>query len=263
MEFRYFALLGVVGCGGAVGVTASSDSGLDAKTTDSDTQRLDAGMGDRGDAAVPITVLASKQSPQFLAVDTTSVYWVDLPGGQPGSTILKCAIAGCNDQPTTLWSGPGVNVVTIAVEQDAVWWPETTGLNTLNSTILSCAVGGCSGSPSVLVNLPNQEIYAFAADATDAYWLGNVQFCALTGCGGMPAALHATTYVSDGALAIGNGAVYWWTWVSFKHARPRVAAAAPPCLPWPAKHRRLSQWTRATSTGLTQASVSPVGYPAP
>lgn len=171
-----------------------------------------------GACGVAPTLLASGQSPASLAVDATNVYWVNelkQPAGSAGhSQVMRCAIAGCNDRPATLWDGL-YPVGSLFVEQGGVWWP--TGPGGLvsapygqNPNVLSCAVGGCAGTPTSLLT-SRGNIQAFTADATRAYWAsvdGNVSACSLSGCGGLPTTIFTDSYMVL-AVAVNTAGVYW------------------------------------------------------
>src|ERR1019366_547790 len=162
-------------------------------------------------------VLASGQAPTYLAVDAENVYWINaLPqplGASGHSQVMRCAIGGCNNQPTVLWDGL-YPIGGIAVEQGAVWWP--TGPGPINGqygempNVMSCAVGGCSDAPTS--HLQWQGVfYAFAANAT-SWFVADVSAvvsaCPLTGCGTSPVTVFAGNYeVLSMALNATN--VYW------------------------------------------------------
>jgi len=65
-------------------------------------------------------VASARESPQFLAVDATSVYWTDSVSG----TVMKCAISGCGTAPTLLASGK--EPWRVAAGAAAVYWTDFT-----------------------------------------------------------------------------------------------------------------------------------------
>jgi hypothetical protein len=126
---------------------------------------------------------------------------------------MRCAISGCNDQPTVLWDGlyPSGG---IAVERGAVWWP--TGPGPINGdygempNVMSCAVGGCSDTPTSY--LPwHEDFYAFAANAT-SWFVADVaavmSTCPLAGCGASPVTVFTGDYEVL-AMALNATGVYW------------------------------------------------------
>jgi hypothetical protein len=92
-------------------------------------------------ACVPLPdgVLATGQeSPLAIAVDATNVYWLNQSpfegptsnGGEyhPNGSVMKCAIAGCNNNPTILasgWTQPGASPVvsqSLVVDSGMPYW---------------------------------------------------------------------------------------------------------------------------------------------
>jgi hypothetical protein len=57
-------------------------------------------------------------NPSFIATDGTSVYWSET------GLIRKCAVAGCNDSPTTI-ATTVTDAAGLAVDDHAVYWAET------------------------------------------------------------------------------------------------------------------------------------------
>jgi hypothetical protein len=165
------------------------------------------------------TVLASQQSPTFVAVDATNVYWANSkppPGGAVAdSQLLRCAITGCNDQPATLWSGL-YSVDDLAVQQGSLWWSTFVGpigsgdasSSHASPQVLSCPISGCGNTATSLVTSPG-VLSPFATDDTNAYWANiDVQSCALTGCGNTPTILATDSSFTLG-LGVGPRGVYW------------------------------------------------------
>ncbi len=161
-------------------------------------------------------VLASGQAPTFIAVDAENVYWINhlpQPAGSAGhSQVMRCAIRGCNDEPTVLADGL-YTVGGIAVEQGAVWWP--TGPVAINDSteapnVMSCAVGGCSDAPTS--HLSSRGVfYAFAAN--EASWFvadvdAVLTTCPLAGCGTSPVTVYTDDYEVL-SMALNATGVYW------------------------------------------------------
>jgi hypothetical protein len=122
---------------------------------------LGGGAGEGGVAADPLAgeVLASEQSPGFIAVDRANVYWTNaLCDG--GGSVMKVPIDG--GAPVVLASGQDCPLG-IAVDDTSVYWTN----NIAGGSVMKAPIAG--GPPTVLV--PAQHYPSgIAVDATDVYW---------------------------------------------------------------------------------------------
>jgi hypothetical protein len=142
------------------------------------------------------TVLASGQAiPQDLAVDATNVYWVNL--GPPvadgdlmvpyytNGQIMKCALGGCNNNPTVLAAVSPAWLGAIALDATSVYWTSATSTSTPptspNGQIMRCSNSGGGGTPTVVAStdtIPSNGIGGggtqpspgIAVDDTRIYW---------------------------------------------------------------------------------------------
>jgi hypothetical protein len=175
------------------------------------------GAGSEGtDAAafVTPTIVASAQTPSFVAVDANAVYWSNFelpPANVSGQgQIMECPLNGCGASPVTLWSGLyGVNGLTAS--GSSVYWPTGAGPGISSPPlVLGCSSSGCGGDATTIAQT-DDNVRGFATDSASAYWTtsaGTIRVCALTGDGG-----STTTLVSQQngpvGIAVDSSNVYW------------------------------------------------------
>jgi hypothetical protein len=168
---------------------------------------------------VPL-VLASGQSPTWMAVDSSNVYWMNArtaPAGASGaSALVRCAVAGCNGVPGTVWSG-SYAVDGLAVSGASLFWSTSPGPAGLDASagsgpgIVGCAAAGCGAAATVLTSVA-ENISSFTADGANAYFTttaGYVRQCALAGCPSGPTILAAN--LSSPTSVASNGTAVFWT----------------------------------------------------
>jgi hypothetical protein len=228
----YFAAMGISSCAGARATDiedAGGDAGpaYDAGTTqamdaavDRQQGETEGGVGDAG--AEPLdgatfaapTIVASGQTPAFVAVDTGAVYWSNFeipPANVSGEgQIMECALSGCGGSPVTLWSGLyGVNGLTVS--GSSLYWPTGAGPGISSPPlVLACSSGGC-GSKATTIAQTEDNIGGFATDSANAYWTtlaGTIRVCALAGDSGSPSTLVSQQNGPRG-IAVDATSVYW------------------------------------------------------
>jgi hypothetical protein len=161
--------------------------------------------------------------PIALVADEVSVYWLNWgntlvlghgPGLPPtmtgGAQVLKCAVGGCNNEPTVLasipGSGGGLPVIqsALALDANSVYW-------TTQSTIESCAIGGCGCTPTMIASSLIQPP-GVAVGGDRVYWTlwgsGQVETCPIAGCDGAPTLL-AGPLGAPSSVAADPSTVYW------------------------------------------------------
>jgi hypothetical protein len=157
-------------------------------------------------------------NPAMIAVDGTSVYWLD---GMYGS-VMRCSVDNCRTAET-LFPGPGgasgLSAGAIAVQGDRLFFAET-GSSQTQSEIYSCPKTGCGISPdSLFVSAspgPPLGVGCIVADAAHVYWAydRSVYECPIGGCGdgGSPTILGSGLGLVDvrpWGLAVRDGTVYY------------------------------------------------------
>jgi len=143
------------------------------------------------DGACLTTLVSGAASKGSIAVDATSVYWVE-NGDTPA--VKKVPLRG--GEPTTLVSGSPVALVTIALDAKNVYYVGTAA----DAGVFTCAIEGCGGVPTLLAKSPDgvPGPVHVAVDGADVYWTTNggntVMKCGTNGCGGAPTTLIGEPY---------------------------------------------------------------------
>ena len=185
----------VATAGSMVGTTGNliSGTGKMVGTTGNSISTSGSFVGATGSTAIPcgtcgpneecdgtghcILVLASGlKAPANIAVDATDVYWLDAylppvmagtpPSYQAAGSVMKCAIGGCGNAPTTIAAGQALPEV-IALDDTSVYWGVNPGMAG-SAALMRCAKSACSTTQTKLMTGAPTGI---AIDAAHLYWL--------------------------------------------------------------------------------------------
>jgi hypothetical protein len=148
-----------------------------------------------------------------LAVDAANVYWSDSSG------IVKCAIGGCNGQPSTIVASQ--QAYGLATDGENVYWTDYD-----NGFLYQCPNSGCAQPTALASGLshPNN----LAVDKAHAYWAngdGTIMRCGLNGCVGGPATV-ASGQAQPGRLVLDDTRVYWANYPSLQVGAGSIMALA-------------------------------------
>lgn len=178
--------------------------------------------------ASAVALVTGQQMPAALAVDQHNVYWINFgtyvslgekDSEWTGGQVMKCAIEGCQNNPTVLTSDRmRVNPIAgegFATDGTNVYWSDNGSVNDAGyygdpGGLLSCSIDGCGNAP-LQVAAGNSD--AIAVDGVNVYWANNsdwgVYACPMSGCGSAPTRLWSGNSYPITGLAIGYGEVYW------------------------------------------------------
>jgi hypothetical protein len=188
-----------------VGAGADADADADADAG----ARADADGGAGADAGAGVVVLAQGQSgAEAIAVTPTDVYWT--MGSQ--GTVLKCAISGCPQGPTTFASAE-TNTDGLTIDSANVYWT-----NSPAGTVRLRPINASGSTATITVASGQNQPAAMTADSSYVYWVnsgdGTVMRCdsnVLNGlCGGQPKVLFAGP-ANPTAITRDSSYLYWTT----------------------------------------------------
>lgn len=158
-----------------------------------------------GGACQPITLASSQGAPDFIAVDSSNVYWTDFDE----ETVMQVPISG--GSLVTVASGQR-DPFGLAVNSSSVFW---TGLDlhTGNAVVMKGPIGG--GASTTLFSGPGNTwaLWGIAANESDVFWdvaISNGGIMKTPVGGGTPTAL-AIAQGTPSFLAIDGNNVYWTT----------------------------------------------------
>jgi hypothetical protein len=149
------------------------------------------------DGGAPTTLAAGQNFPDGIAVDATSVYWVDFGDyGLNDGAVMSIPIGQAAD-PVMLASGQP-EASAIAVDATRVYWSCINGV-----AIAMVPLGG--GTPETLGGWIGQ---ALALDSTSVYWAGLSSILKVPLDGGATTTL-ASGLIEPVAVAVDTYSVYW------------------------------------------------------
>src|SRR5262249_17997733 len=131
--------------------------------------------------------------------------------GQSGGDVLKCAVGGCNDSPTTVaMTTRGTTPAGIAVDSMNVYWTD----QATNGTVWSCPLSSCSAASVHAFAMAQSAPYAITTDGTSVFWtnVGNGMIARCqgggAGCGPSPGVV-ASGQTAPMSIATDGINIYW------------------------------------------------------
>jgi DNA-binding beta-propeller fold protein YncE len=161
---------------------------------------------------VPTTLatMPSGLSPEFIAVDSTRVYWDNFIVN--GGTVVSCATVGCGGSPAVFATGQA-NPNRVAVDSTFVYW--TNSISGVG-TVVKCPLGGCAGNPPYAIASGQPGPSGVFVTSSDVYWMNtstsfvSVVTCPLSGCGAnAPTVLVSVTPSGIGDFVVDSTSLYW------------------------------------------------------
>ncbi len=155
------------------------------------------------DAGAAAVLIASGQGdPEGIAVDGTSVYWLNETSG----TVVSCPLSGCPaGGPKLLASGQN-SPFRIVVDSTSVYWVN------IFASIQKCPLAGCGANAPTVYAPGSTKATGLAVDSTSIYWTelqnGLVASCPLAGCA-TKNVLYAGPDGPTYGVAIDPSNVYW------------------------------------------------------
>jgi hypothetical protein len=165
------------------------------------------------DAGPPVLIASARSRPQALAIDATSIYWVEVATGSSDGTLESCLLAGCGASPPKVLASNLSSPYAIALDAANVYVSNT------NAGVVA-KVSKLGGNLSPLAegqNLPN----GIAVLGTNVYWAtyGDGLVQSMPTLGGMLTTV-ALPQGDPQAVAVDESFVY------FTNANPPAAGGA-------------------------------------
>jgi hypothetical protein len=152
-----------------------------------------------------------------IAVDDSGAYWAT-----EDAQILRCTLAGCDNNPTQLMASSAkqaVAVFDLAIDADFVYITDSNPIG--YGMVLQCPKTGCADQPVVLASGLDAP-FGVVSDGVDVYWMedNQVRRCAVAGCDNAPTTVAAGdrltalalderyVYVADGGTAPDGGRIW-------------------------------------------------------
>jgi hypothetical protein len=153
-------------------------------------------------------VIAPRITPTNLVADDTHVYWTS-----SDATVLRCPADGCVTRPelVALTQEVVTGAGTLTLDDERVFWTIRRA-NQATGAVMTAPKDG-SGTATILVDNLHMPM-SIAVDRTNVYWteaysIGAIKTCGLTGCAGEPSVIAAQQPYA-GYLKVLNGAAYWF-----------------------------------------------------